>query len=199
MESKFFNGFLVLLFPDGIFKRIIREKDTFRPFISILISSVFLSTLSIFLFKVCRLPQVSIRPNEAVLIVAGVYFLVIVLTAALSIFFNWLYSIAIRLKTQRLSSDFAGNFLCHIHVVPLWLFLVFLTVLTTDKDINGFLLSIAVCFTIRLLDIEARLIKIVYKLRLIQAYVIVFFEFILIVCGIGLGPLIVTLISSRSG
>ncbi len=186
-----------MVFPDRIFKRAVKEKRGLQPFLSLFICVLTFAAGGIYLFKVFQFPPVEIRLVTALLIILSTYVISIILTAVLSSFFNRVYSITIKLKGQPIRSDFRGNFLCHLHTFPYWMFLLFLYLLLSDVDIHTGWIVLLVCFIIRILDIEARLMKVVYKLRLIQGYVIVFVELVSISMGMGLGSLIISFRSCR--
>ncbi len=189
MDSEFFNGFLILFFPDRILKRTIREESAFMPLMSLLISSVFFASLGLYCVKkfIIIIANFKIHLPAALLIILCFYFIAIIVTAALSVFFDWIYTNTVIVKNNRVSANFLGNFLCHTYVFPLWVVVFFAYIMFPKASDSLIVNSLSLALVIRLLDIEARLIKIVYGLRLIQGYILVFMELILVLLGMGIG------------
>ncbi|MFH2137564.1 MAG: hypothetical protein ABII88_03515 [Candidatus Omnitrophota bacterium] len=195
MTTKFLNGIMVLVFPDGVFKNTVNNESVIDSFIALFVSNIIMVSGMFYLFKKFKLPELIIPLGTMGLIIVAMYFATILLTAALSWFFNWIYSLAIERRGGPVSSNFVGNFLCHLYIMPMWIFMVLLYSYFNDKIMSvGWVLFI-VLFMIRLFDIEARLLKIIYKLRLIQGYTIVFLQLLLIGIGMGLGSLIESFVS----
>ncbi|MCP4650553.1 MAG: hypothetical protein GY853_10800 [PVC group bacterium] len=198
MDLKFLSGLLILVFPDGIFKNVVKKEAALKVFFSTAISVVALTTLAVFLFKTYKRPEIIITSHTLFSIIISVYCSIIIIGAALSWFFNWIYSISVERRGWPVGSNFVGNFLCHIYMMPFWGMLIFLYTSIVPKTMNIGWIVVMVFYTIRILDIEARLIKVVYKLRLIQGYTIVFSQLVLIGIGMGLGSFLVSLISQSS-
>ncbi|MBU0634291.1 MAG: hypothetical protein KKB82_05965 [Candidatus Omnitrophica bacterium] len=190
MSTQSLNGFLVLIFPDGIFKKTVKDKDITRPLVSLFIASVFLTAALLYIFKIVQAPGLALSPKVSFMAPVFVYFAVIVVTFAVSFFLDLLYTKSIRFRGRLFHSDLTGHFLCQVYVVPWVMFLFFLWSITAQLVLNPASSFIFVCFVIRIMDIEARLVKIVYRTRLIQAYIIIFIEFMLITLGMGIGFLL---------
>jgi len=187
MESKFFDGLLVLLSADKIFKKTVREKNVFGSFRALFFSVLILNAAGICLFKILRGQAISFSLYQGLLLLISVYPLVIVSNGILSLFFDWLYSRTIKIKDRFLSSDFVDNYLVHLYILPFWFFAVFLFL---NIRLNSKWILIPIILLVRILDIEARAIKIVYNLRLAQAYTIIFAKMSLISIGAGFGYLL---------
>ncbi|MBI4846079.1 MAG: hypothetical protein HY810_06375 [Candidatus Omnitrophica bacterium] len=182
-NSRFFNIFFVLLFPDKVFKKIIKDIPVFDVLISLLL---FVLLISGWIFKgidITDFLDITISPAKIILIILAVFFLLIMLIALISVFLDWLYSVGLRVKGQRLCSDFIGSFLCHAQVIPLWFFLGIYFFIHPHMKIHSLSMIGGIIFIARLLDIEARLLKAVYNLRMIQAYLVVFMTVLLILLG----------------
>ncbi|MFH1460023.1 MAG: hypothetical protein ABIG64_06590 [Candidatus Omnitrophota bacterium] len=186
MYSKFFNNFLILFFPDLIFKKIIKEKSPFNSLISLLITALFFSSIGIFIYKKMIIPDLVIFLPIACLIIFCVFFLFILITALISFILDWIYLISFKFKGNNLPSDFFANFMAHAQVTPLWIFIIFLHVIFYAKQIPLIFTLLFVLIILRLLDIEARLVKTVYKLRLIQGYLMVLIQSILFLMGMAI-------------
>jgi len=190
MDSKFFNGFLVLLSPDSIFKRTIKEESAVKPLISLFISCMFFTIVALYLIKKAAKPAVEIIMVQELMFILCAFFSCVLITAAISGFFNWVYSLMIKKGTEVLEPDFLSSFCCHAYVIPLWMFLLFVHIFFSIWYKNIIVIICVMIFIIRLLDIEARLLKTMYKLRLIQGYVIIFIQMLLLSLGAGIGFLI---------
>lgn len=190
VESKFFAGFLVLIFPDKIFKKILKEDISLRTFISIFISMSVLVTFGVYLFKIIRGPAIMVTWINFLTVFSSLYFIVIIASSAISLFFDWVYTLAIKVKNRPIESNFAGNFLCHLYILPFWFFLIFLFI---NLKINWWSILLFAGLIIRFLDIETRLIKVVYRLGLIQGYLIMLLEVLFIWVGINLGGVLIKL------
>ena len=195
MDSKFFNGFLVLLFPDSIFKQAVKDEEAIKPLTSLLLFAFIFSTLGIYVLKEFTYFKFSISTAQVFLVILCVFFIFILLTAALSGLFNWAYSTTIRIKGKKIRADFLGSFCAHAYSVPLWIFLVFLHIVLEKSQENIVLIIVSVAVILRLLDIEARLLKAVYKMRLMQGYLVVCLQTMLLLLGSSLGYALSRLIS----
>ncbi len=187
MDSKFFNGILVLLFPDRIFKRAVKDEDAFKPLNSLLFSAVLFSSLGIYLLKNFTYFKLKISVLQVFLVILSVFFVFILVTSAVSGLLNWVYSMTLRIKSKKITSDFLGSFCTHAYTVPLWLFLIFLHIVLYTTWDNIFFIALSVAAMIRLLDLEARLVKAVYKMRLMQGYMLVFLQTLLFFLGSFIG------------
>ncbi len=196
MNSKFFNGILVLFFPDAIFKRAVDDEEVFSPLTSLLFSSMIFSVLGIYIMKNFTYFKFTISVLQIFLVVLIVFFIFILVTSALSGFLNWVYSMTLRIKSKKITPDFLGSFCAHAYIVPLWMFLMFLYVVLYEIPVNVFFLVLFVAVIIRLLDLEARLVKTVYKMRLIQSYVLVFLQTLMLSLGGFIGYLLSCLITA---
>lgn len=195
MDSKFFNGFLVLLFPDGIFKQAVKDEDALKPLTSLLFFAFLFSTLGLYILKNFTYFKLSITFPQVLLISFTVFFIFILLNSALSGLLNWGYSITLRVKNKKIRPDFLGSFCAHAYVVPLWLSLIFIHIIVPRIQNNILFMLISLIVIIRLLDIEARLVKAVYKMRLMQGYLVVFFQTMLLFLGSVMGYAITYFIS----
>ncbi len=195
MNSKFFNGILVLLFPDRIFKQAVKDEDGLKPLTSLLFASFLFSTIGMFVLKKFTYFKLSLSVPQIFLVIFIVFFVAVFVTAAISGLFNWVYSMTILLKKKKIKSDFLGNFCTHAYTVPLWMFLIFMHIVLERVGGNIWLIIVSVSVIIRLLDLEARLVKAVYKMRLIQGYLLVFLQTLLLFLGSTLGYAITRLIS----
>ena len=187
MDSKFFNGILVLLFPDRVFKKAVKDEDALKPLTSLLFFAFIFSTLGIYVLKKFTYFKLSISAVQVFLVIFSVFFIFVLVTAALGGFLNWVYCAAIRIKSKKIKSDFLGSFCTHAYTVPLWMFLFFLHIVLERAQGNVVLIIVSAAAIIRLLDIEARLVKAVYKLRLMQGYLLVCLQTLLLFLGIFLG------------
>jgi len=186
MRSRFFNGFLVFFSPDSIFKYTKKAESAFEPLVSLLLFAGFSTILGLKLIWFFNLYELNLLFSTALLIVFIVFFIFILLNAAISGLLDWIYSCGIKLGKKSIPSDFLGSFCCHAYIMPVWLFLVSMYLFLPDLKQSSLFAIFAVLLMIRLLDIEARLVKAVYELRLIQSYVLVFFQLICIVFGASL-------------
>lgn len=183
MDSKFFNGILVLFFPDDILKRAVNDEDAFKPLTSLLFSAFLFSSVGIYVLKHFTYYKFSISLPQAFLVSLSVFFIFIIVTSAVSGFLNWGYSTTLRLKGRKIEPDFLGSFCAHAYIVPLWLFLTFLHIVLYGIQDNVFCIVLSLAAIIRLLDIEARLVKVVYKMHLVQGYMLVFLQTMLLFLG----------------
>ncbi|MFH1092540.1 MAG: hypothetical protein V1739_00135 [Candidatus Omnitrophota bacterium] len=195
MDSKFFNGILVLLFPDRIFKGAVKGEDAFKPLTSLLFSAVLFSTLGIYVLKNFTYFKLSLSITQSWLVILSVFFVFILATSAVSGLLNWMYSMTLRVKSKEIEPDFLGSFCVHAYTVPLWLFLIFLHIVLYGKHDNILFIVISAAVMIRLLDLEARLVKAVYKMRLMQSYALVFLQTLLICLGSLIGYVLSRLIA----
>ncbi|MCK4994084.1 MAG: hypothetical protein KAS13_03450 [Candidatus Omnitrophica bacterium] len=187
MDSKFFNGILVLLFPDSIFKKAVKDEDALKPLTSLLFSAFIFSALGIYVLKKFTYFKLNISALQVFLGIFFVFFVFILVTAFLSGLLNWVYSAALRIKKKKIVPDFLGSFCTHAYIVPLWMFLIFLHIVLYRIQDNVFLLILSIAVIIRFLDIEARLVKAVYKMRLMQGYMLVFLQTLLLFMGSFIG------------
>lgn len=192
MQTRFTNGFMVLVCPDRIFKDAVNKKATTEAMFSLFIITMILVPLFINIFKEVRIPSLNVTFSTIILMMFSMFFGLVLFTAGISWFFNWLYSLAIERRGGLVASDFKGNFLCHINVIPYWVMICVLHSIFYGKEVQIWWVLLSVLFTIRLLDIEARLIKVVYRMRLIQGYTVVLAQLLLIGLGMGMGSFIVT-------
>ncbi|MDD5747124.1 MAG: hypothetical protein PHO30_07680 [Candidatus Omnitrophica bacterium] len=190
MGYDFFNGFLAVLFPDSVFKKSVNAKTAFSAVGSLSLSSVFLVGVGLFGLKTFVHPNVEVTFLRAVAVIFGLWVMLIFLTAAMSWFLNSVYAGTIRIKGKPLDTDFFGNFLCRSYVIPWWVGLGFFYIAFLDRHESTAGILVFVLGGIRLLDIEARLVKVVYKLRLIQGYAVVFVEVLFIAAGMIVGSLL---------
>ena len=190
MDSKFFNGILVLLFPDGIFKRAVNDEDAFKPLTSLLFSALLFSSMGIYVLKYFTYYKFSISLAQVCLVILSVFFIFIIITSAMSGLLDWGYSTTLRHKGRKIAPDFLGSFCAHAYTVPLWMFLIFLHIVLYKLQDNVFIIILSAAVIIRLLDIEARLVKVVYKMRLVQGYMLVFLQTMLLFLGVFIGYLI---------
>ena len=195
MDSKFFNGILVLLFPDRIFKRAVKDEDAFKPLTSLLFSAVLFSSLGIYILKNFTYFKLSISVLQVFLVILSVFFVFILLTSAVSGLLNWVYLMTFRIKSKKITSDFLGNFCTHAYIVPIWMFLIFLHIAFYGMQRNIFFIVLFVAAIVRLLDLEARLVKAVYKMRLMQGYLLVFLQTLLFFLGGFIGYVLSRLIA----
>jgi len=196
MDSKFFNGILILFFPDGIFKRAVNVEDAFKPLTSLLFSAFLFSSVGIYVLKHFTYYKFSISLPQVFLISLSVFFIFIIVTSAVSGLLNWGYSTTLRHKGRKIEPDFLGSFCAHTYTIPLWLFLIFLHIVLYRIQDNVFVIVLSIAAIIRLLDIEARLVKVVYKMRLVQGYMLVFLQTMLLTLGGFVGYMLNLLISA---
>ena len=186
MHSRFFNGFLAFLLPDEVFKYTIKAESAFEPLISLLLFASFSTVLGIKLLHKFALYKLSLTFPVALLGILSIFFMFILVTAAISGLSDWVYFSSVKIGRKKINSDFLSSFCCHAYIMPFWLFLLAVYLFLPALEQSSIFLIIAVFFIIRLLDMEARLIKAVYGLRLIQSYAIVFIQMILVVLGISM-------------
>ncbi len=196
MDSKFFNGILVLLFPDRIFKRAVKDEDAFKPLISLLFSAVLFSSVGIYVLKNFTYFKLTISVSQVFLVILSVFFVFILVTSAVSGILNWVYPMTLRIRSKKITDDFLGNFCAHAYTIPLWMFLIFLHIVLYRVQDNIFFIALSIAAIIRLLDVEARLVKAVYKMRLMQGYVLVFLQTMLFSLGSFIGYVLSRLISA---
>jgi len=189
MECKFLNGFLVILFPDAVFKKSVSAKTALPALGSLLLFSAFLVGAGLMSMKKFIHPLVDVSLPLAAAEIFGLWALFVLLVAAVSWFLNGVYAGTIRIKGRPLDTDFVGNFLCRAYVVPWWVALGFFYFVFVDRHETTAGILVFVLSSVRLLDIEARLVKVVYKLRLIQGYAVVCVEVLLIAAGMIIGSL----------
>lgn len=190
MNSKFFNGFLVLLSPDGIFKRTIKEESAIKPLLSLLISSAFFTILAVYMLKKATNLGVKFLLIQEVMLILSAFFSCVLITAAVSGFFNWVYSLMVKKGSKVLEPDFLSSFCCRAYVIPWWVFLLFVHLFFSSSYKNIIVVVCVLIFVVRLLDIEARLLKTVYKLKLIQGYALILLQMVLLLSGASMGFLI---------
>lgn len=195
MDSKFFNGILVLLFPDRIFKGAVKNEDALKPLASLLFTAALFSSLGLYVLKNFTYFKLSLSITQSLLVILSVFFVFIIATSAVSGLLNWMYSITLRVKSKGIEPDFLGSFCVHAYTVPLWLFLIFLHIVLYTRHDNVLFIVISVAAIIRLLDLEARLVKAVYKLHLMQSYALVFLQTLLICLGSLIGYVLSRLIT----
>ncbi len=186
MRSRFFNGFLVFFYPDSIFKYTKKAESAFEPLISLLLFAGLSMALGLKLIHTFQLYQLNMSFFTALLIVFTIFFVFILLNAAVSGLLDWIYSFGVKMGKKNISSDFLGSFCCHAYILPVWIFLVSMYLFLPDLKKSHLFEIGAVLLMIRLLDIEARLLKAVYGFRLIQSYVLVFLQLLCIVFGASL-------------
>ncbi|MCG2712119.1 MAG: hypothetical protein L6416_07345 [Candidatus Omnitrophica bacterium] len=197
MDSKFFNGILVLLFPDTIFKQAVKDEDAFKPLTSLLFSAVLFSSLGLFVLKNFTYFKLSLSVPQVFLVILSVFFVLILVTSAVSGLLNWVYLLTLRFKSKKIIPDFLGSFCAHAYTVPVWLFLIFLHIVMQRSQDNIFFMVLSVIVILRLLDLEARLVKTVYKIRLMQSYMLVFLQTLLFSLGSFIGNVLSRLIAGR--
>ncbi|MBU4304112.1 MAG: hypothetical protein KJ893_00575 [Candidatus Omnitrophica bacterium] len=187
MKTKFLDSFLILFFPDGVLKKTISAVSPGNVFVSVFIFTACATSVLIFAVKKYAMPMLEILPAAELLLIVAVYIMNTIVAAALSGFLNWIYSSAVKIKGRLLVSNFLYNFLCRSYLVPIWAAGFFTYLFFADAGDNPAVTGVLICLAIRLLDIEARLVKRVYELRLIQGYLIVFIELLLLLSGFGIG------------
>jgi hypothetical protein len=186
MQSRFFNSFLVFIFPDDVFKYTIKSASAFEPLISLLLFSSFLTGLGMKLIHKFAPQELNLAFPSALLAVLTIFFGFILATAAISGFSDWLYCAGVKIGKKQINSDFLSSFCCHAYIVPTWIFILALYLCLPVLEKSPIFIIIAVFSMIRLLDLEARLIKAVYGLRLIQSYVLIFLEMSIVVFGVSM-------------
>ena len=194
MQTKFLNGFMILICPDRIFKNAVKKEAAFEVIISLFVTTLVMTPGLMNLFKIVRIPTFTINGSTLLLIMLSTFCVFILISAVMSWFFNWLYSLAIERRAGLVTSNFTGSFICHMYVIPYWALLGTLHSILSGKSIEVWWVLVSVLFAIRLLDIEARLIKVVYRMRLIKGYAVVLAQLLLIGLGMGLGSFIVNIL-----
>jgi hypothetical protein len=187
MHSEYFNGFLIFLYPDQVLKQTVEKESAFEPLISLLMFSAVITPVSINIADYYALYDLAFPMPILLLAIFAVFFTLILLTAAVSFLFDWLYSTGIRIGKKNIKPDFLGSFCTHAYLMPAWFFLLIIYLFFPALKYNSLFQIAAVFMMIRLLDIESRLIKAVYNFRLIQSYVLVFLQMLLVVLGVSIG------------
>ncbi|MBU1086213.1 MAG: hypothetical protein KKD05_01700 [Candidatus Omnitrophica bacterium] len=186
MRSRFLNGFLVFVWPDLVFKYAIQAETAFEPLVSLLLFASIFTALGLRLIQQFSSYTLNLRFATALLIIFSVFFIFVLITAAISVFLNWVYSACIKIGKKKIQADFLSSFCCHAYIMPIWLFLISIYLFLPNLEKTTLFGISAVLLMIRLLDIEARLIKAIYGFRLIQSYLLVFVQLILVVFGASL-------------
>ncbi|MBU1043754.1 MAG: hypothetical protein KJ915_05080 [Candidatus Omnitrophica bacterium] len=186
MRSRFFNGFLVFISPDSVFKNTIKAESAFEPIISLLLFAGIFTAFGLQLIEQFASYKLNPQFPVALLVVFFVFFIFILLNAGISIFLDWVYTVCIKIRKEKLQSDFLSSFCCHAYIMPIWIFLISIYLFLPNLEKTTIFVIIAVLLMIRLLDIEARMIKAIYGVRLIQSYLLVFVQLILVVFGASL-------------
>lgn len=186
MQSRFFNGFLAFIAPDEVFKYTIKTESAFEPLVSLLIFAGISTALGITLIHKFAFYALSLTFSSALLGVFIIFFIFILAAAAISGFSDWIYCSGIKIGKKKINSDFLSSFCCHAYIIPFWLFLLAVYLCLPDLEKSSVFVICAVFLIIRLLDMEARIIKAVYGLRLIQSYLLVFLQIIVFVFGISI-------------
>jgi len=186
MRLRFLNGFLVFVWPDLVFKRAIQAESAFEPLVSLLLFASIFIGLGLRLILQFSSYTLNLRFPTALLMIFSVFFIFVLLTAAISVFLNWVYSACIKIGKKKIQSDFLSSFCCHAYIMPIWLFLISIYLFLPSLEKTTLFAVSAVLLMIRLLDLEARLVKAVYGFRLIQSYLLVFGQLLLVVFGASL-------------
>ncbi|RKY37621.1 MAG: hypothetical protein DRP78_00530 [Candidatus Omnitrophota bacterium] len=194
MKTNFLDGFLVLLCPDCVFEKCNKQQRFFNALISVFFSNLFFSSLCIYSFFKNNLPFLKIKINMILLLILNLYFIIIICSAILSYFLDRFYPSALKIKGLSMDSNLSKHFLCRIYVLPLWFLLlyIYLIMVSNNNDINIIGYIFIIIMLLRILDVEARLIKVVYNIKLAQAYLIISVEAWLISIGVGIGWIIST-------
>ncbi|MFH1063284.1 MAG: hypothetical protein V1747_10445 [Candidatus Omnitrophota bacterium] len=199
MQSRFFNGFLAFILPDEVFNYTKKAESAFEPLVSLLLFSSISTALGIKLIHKFAAYEFNLTFSLALLGVLTIFFLFILATAAISGLLDWVYFSGVKIGKKKIKSDFLSSFCCHAYIMPFWLFLLAIYLFLPALEKSSIFVISAVFFMIRLLDMEARLIKAVYGLRLIQSYVLVFLQIILVVLGISMAYFSKDIISCLKG
>ena len=180
MDSRFFNGFLVFSNADSVFERTVENESAFEPLFSLLLFSSILMPISLFLINSFAVYQLHLPLNIIILWTMVLFFFLVLVTAAISGLLDWIYSWTIKIGKQNIQADFLSSFCCHSYVIPAAVFLMAIYLLLPELKQTVYFRVAAVLMLLKLADIEARLLKTVYKLRLIQSYVLLFIQTLLI-------------------
>ena len=170
---QFFDGFLSFLFPDRVFVSTISRTRPGDAFFSLLVSSSVFMALLVYIIKQ-KMPNMFFAPNMVFLSMIFAYCSLIVFIAAVSFLTDWIYVTFLSTGHLKIKNNFLDNFLCRTFTMPFWVFIFCLHVIFYARIAAGpwlFFMSVVV---LRLLDIEARLIRRVYDVKLILGYTLVF-------------------------
>jgi hypothetical protein len=184
---RFFNGFLVLFWPDRIF-RDRREQQRLRPVIEdLLLAMMFVMVSGVVIFKVGKVPSLILSAPFLLVFVAGGWLAAFLVTSLWAGVLNAGYVLAFKSGGTTFPARFREHWLCRAYVTPWWLFFFFLIAIRPvfgPAWLDVCILSICL---LRLMDLEARLHAQVYELSLRLAYYLVLIELALLSVGIILG------------
>ncbi len=168
-----FDGFLFLIFPDRVFRSIVSKARPYDVFLSLLVSCTVFVSLLTWMVRM-KMPQLVFPWQYIFLAAIFCYCSLVVFSAAISFMTDWIYVTFLSARKLKPEHDFLNNFLCRTLTLPFLAFLLYMHVLFYENIAGGPLLFLVCILLLRILDVQARLIKLVYHVRLIQGYTLVF-------------------------
>ena len=187
LEWRFMDSLRVLVQPDKTFGRVLLRRDIVAASVTMGLATSISAVGVMALFKSIRVPSLVIPVGLGAGIALGSWAAGMFLCSAGSVLLDAVYGVALTVNGRPLASDRRGHWCARACITPWWLLFFCLLAWLPLPRVSFLSLAVIIAAALRLLDLEARLLAHVYRMPLMQAYVVVLMEAIFIIIGVMLG------------
>ncbi|MCM8813354.1 MAG: hypothetical protein NC924_05385 [Candidatus Omnitrophica bacterium] len=188
--------FSVLFTPTALFKHIVRQRRFIPVAAAVMLAAVAFVVGTVYIL---RKPLFVVVPRSPLLVAQAVLivFSGLLLSALVwSVIAHGMYAWALRRWGRGVPADYYAHFLCRCVVMPWWMVILALLIAQGPHPLPPWLAVALALLLCRVLDIEARLLDIVYNFSGILGYIVIFSALVFFSAGILLGAGIRLLITA---